>query len=55
MVKITCRNYGFDCEFEVNGDNSETIKKFQKHSIDEHGIEYSVGGLEQLLLRMKSL
>ena len=54
MVKITCRNYGFDCDFEVDGNNSEIIEKFQKHSMDEHGIEYSLEGLDQLLLRMKS-
>lgn len=54
MVKITCCNYGFDCDFEVNGNDSEIIKKFQKHSTDEHGIEYSIEGLNQLLLRMKN-
>ena len=54
MVKIICRNYGFDCNFEVNGNNSEIIKKFQKHSMDEHGIEYGIEGLDLLLLRMKS-
>lgn len=54
MVKISCFDYGFDCEFEVNGDSSEVIEKYQKHSIDEHGIEYSVEGLTRLLLRMKN-
>jgi len=53
MVKIVCRNYGFDCNFEVKGNNSEIIKKFQKHSRDAHGIEHSAEGLDQILLRMK--
>jgi len=51
MVKILCSNYGFDCEFESNGNNSMVIEKYQKHSTDEHGIEYSVEVLEQVLMR----
>ncbi len=51
MVKISCSNYGFDCEFESNGNNSIMIEKYQKHSMDEHGIEYSVEALEQVLIR----
>ena len=54
MVKISCGNYGFDCKFEVNGNSSEVIEKYQKHSMDEHGIEYSMEVLTQLLLRMKN-
>ena len=54
MVKISCNHYGFDCDFEINGNSSEVIEKYQKHSINEHGIEYSTEGLNQLLLRMKN-
>jgi len=54
MVKIACNNYGFDCKFQVDGNYSEVIEKYQKHSIDEHGIEYSIEVLTQLLLRMKN-
>ncbi|QLH07968.1 DUF1059 domain-containing protein [Nitrosopumilus ureiphilus] len=54
MVKILCAEYGFDCVFQVIGDASEVIEKFQKHSIDAHGIEYSMEGLMKLLLRMKN-
>jgi len=54
MVKISCYNYGFDCEFNVNGNTLEVIEKYQKHSLDEHGIEYSIEALAQLLLRMKN-
>jgi len=51
MVKISCSNYGFDCEFESSGNNSIVIEKYQKHSTDEHCIEYSVEVLEQFLIR----
>ena len=52
MVKITCHNYGFDCAFEITGNNSIIIiiEKYQKHSTDEHKIEYSIV-VEQFLMR----
>jgi len=54
MVEISCYNYGFDCKFKVNGNTSEVIEEYQKHSIDEHGIEYSIEVLTRLLLRIKN-
>ena len=54
MVKISCVTYGFDCMFEASGHDSEVIQKYQKHSNDEHGIEYSEEVLTQFLLRMKN-
>ncbi len=52
MVKITCSKYGFDCDFEVAGNNSTVIEKYQMHSTNEHGIEQSEEALEHLVLRM---
>ncbi len=54
MAKISCNNYGFDCKFEVNSEDSDAINRFQKHSMTVHGIEYSLGTLNQILLRIKS-
>ena len=53
MIKISCSNYGFDCKFEVDVNDLTAIEKYQKHSIDEHGIEYSVEAITQVTLRMK--
>lgn len=53
MVKINCSHYGFDCKFEVNSEDSDAINRFQKHSMTVHGIEYSSGTLNQILLRIK--
>jgi predicted small metal-binding protein len=52
MVKITCSKYGFDCDFEVTGNDSKIIEEYQMHSTNEHGIEQSEEVLEQLVLRM---
>ena len=54
MVKISCKNYGFDCKFEVEGSETDAINKFQKHSMVIHGIEYSAGTLNQIIMRLKN-
>ena len=54
MVKIRCDNYGFDCKFEVDSNDSDAINRFQKHSMVIHGIEYSAGTLNQIIMRIKN-
>ena len=52
MTKFTCRDYGYDCDFVVEGDDvAKVIEEYGKHSCDEHGIEYSKEALMQFILR----
>ena len=52
MTKFTCRDYGYDCDFMVEGDDvAKVIEEYGKHSCDEHGIEYSKEALMQFILR----
>ena len=52
MGKLCCVDYGFECEFAVDTENvSELIEKFAKHTLDEHGIEYSEEALMQFMIR----
>jgi len=52
MVKFSCRDYGFDCDFFAEGDDAvKVIEEYGKHSCDEHGIEYSKEALMQFILR----
>jgi len=52
MVKFSCRDYGFDCDFISEGDDvAKVIEEFGKHTHDEHGIEYSKEALMQFILR----
>jgi predicted small metal-binding protein len=51
MAKLVCSDYGFECSYQVEGDDDETIKKFGKHSEEMHGIGYSKGALMQILRR----
>ena len=53
MTKITCRDYGFECKYEVDGDVESVIDEYRKHSDEEHGIEYSVETLTQVILRQQ--
>jgi predicted small metal-binding protein len=51
-IKLSCKDYGFDCDFNVEGsDISAIIEKFGKHTDNEHGIEYSKESLMQFIIR----
>ena len=52
MPKLRCKDYGFECEFVAEADEPATvIESYQKHSEEEHGIEYSKESLMQFILR----
>ncbi len=53
MAKITCMDYGFDCQYVIQGEVEQVISEYRKHSTDEHGIEYSVEALTQVILRQQ--
>jgi predicted small metal-binding protein len=52
MVKLQCKEYGFECEFSVEGEDvPKIIEDFGKHTEQEHGIEYSKESLMQVIMR----
>ncbi len=51
MIKLTCKDYGFECEFVSEGEVEKVLDEFGKHTLDEHGIEYSKEALMQFILR----
>jgi predicted small metal-binding protein len=52
VAKLVCKEYGFECSFVAEGDDiSEVIEKFEKHTLDEHGIEYSKEAIMQFIIR----
>jgi predicted small metal-binding protein len=51
MAKFACADYGFECRYEVEGEEKDVVGKFMTHSSEEHGIEYSYDTLKQFLLR----
>lgn len=53
MARLKCSDYGFECDFESNGDIEEVIIEFGKHTEEIHGIDYSKEALMQFILRKK--
>jgi predicted small metal-binding protein len=49
--KLICSDYGFECGFALEGDKSlSMIKKLKDHFEQEHGIDYSVDAIIQMLV-----
>ena len=53
MVKLSCKDYGFECDFSAEAETSEVIEQFAKHTLDSHGIEYSREALFQVIIRQR--
>jgi predicted small metal-binding protein len=52
VIKLVCRDYGFDCDFVSSGnDVGKVIEEYNTHSTEEHGIEYSKEALMQFIIR----
>ncbi len=52
MVKLVCKEYGFECDFVAEGTEiSKVLQDFGKHTLEEHGIEYSKEAIMQFVLR----
>lgn len=50
-IKLACKDYGFECEFEIEGEQSlSLIEKLKKHFENEHGIDYSTDAVIQMIV-----
>jgi predicted small metal-binding protein len=50
-IKLRCSDYGFECDFEVQGEVELVMNQFGRHTDEEHGIEYTKEALMQFILR----
>ena len=55
MAKLTCNDYGFECDFVAEGEIETVIDNLRKHTDDEHGIDYSKEAVMQFLLRKQGI
>ena len=55
MVKLKCNDYGFECDFSVEGETEKVIEDFRSHTEDVHGIDYSKEAVMQFILRKQEL
>ena len=51
MAKIMCRDYGFECDCVAEGETEKVIEDFRNHAENEHGIDYTVEAVKQILIR----
>ena len=54
MVKAVCKDYGFDCDYLIEGSMEKVVQEFGKHTTEKHGIEYSEETLTKFMLNNNS-
>ena len=49
-LQLRCNDYGFECEFTLDEEKTfELIKKLRDHYEEEHGIDYTVEAVTQMI------
>lgn len=50
-LKLRCQDYGFECEFVLDGAKNITLlEKLREHFAEEHGIEYTTEAIIQMIV-----
>ncbi|HSB50130.1 MAG TPA: DUF1059 domain-containing protein [Nitrosopumilaceae archaeon] len=51
MIRLTCKDHGFNCNFEAEGENIEkVITVFGNHTALNHGVRYAKESLTQFIM-----
>lgn len=53
MSILNCRYYGFECNYELEGNIEKIADKLKTHIVKEHDADYSKEFLTQVILRKK--
>ena len=49
--ELVCKNYGFDCNYSIlDSDINKVIIDFQRHTLENHYIEYPEGVLMRFIM-----
>ena len=49
-LKLRCEDYGFECQYEIDEAKTvATIEKLRNHFEEEHGIDYTVEAVTQMI------
>jgi len=49
-LQLMCKDYGFECEFSLDEEKTiQLIKKLRDHFEEEHGIDYTVEAVTQMI------
>ena len=50
VLKLRCEEYGFECNFSLEGEtNLALLEKLKAHFEEEHGIEYPIDAVIQMI------
>ena len=50
-LKLQCQDYGFECNFVLDGaKNIALLEKLRIHFAEEHGIEYTIEAITQMIV-----
>ena len=50
-LKLRCEDYGFECDFVLEGEKSVgLLEKLRKHFEEEHGIDYNTEAITQMIM-----
>ena len=51
MLKLRCQDYGFECNFVLDGEkNTALLEKLREHFEEEHGIDYTREAITQMIV-----
>ena len=51
IIKLECQDYGFECDFVLQEEKTLTmIRQLREHFEEEHGIDYSVDAVIQMIV-----
>ena len=53
MSVLNCRYYGFECNYEMDGDVKAIVDEFKNHITKEHRVDHSKKILTNAILRKK--
>jgi len=49
-LQLMCKDYGFECEFALDEEKTiGLIKKLRDHFEEEHGIDYTIEAVTQMI------
>ena len=53
MTNLRCQDYGYKCDYIVEGETNSVINGYKEHMNDVHGIDYSTESVLQFVKRKK--
>ena len=51
LVDLRCDDYGFECNYIIEGDVEKVVYEYWNHMKKEHGIEYDAGTIGESIKR----